>query len=78
MLVSGGQESESVICVHIFILFQILSPCRLLQGIEKNSLCYTVGPCWGICFIYSSESEVAQVCPTLCDPMDCSLPLLRL
>ena len=22
----------------------------------------------------SSESEVAQLCPTLCDPMDCSLP----
>ena len=21
-----------------------------------------------------SESEVAQSCPTLCDPMDCSLP----
>ena len=21
-----------------------------------------------------SESEVAQLCPTICDPMDCSLP----
>ena len=21
-----------------------------------------------------SESEVSQLCPTLCDPMDCSLP----
>ena len=21
-----------------------------------------------------SESEVAQLCPTLCDPMDCSSP----
>ena len=21
-----------------------------------------------------SESEVTQLCPTLCDPMDCSLP----
>ena len=21
-----------------------------------------------------SESEVAQLCPTLCDPLDCSLP----
>ena len=36
----------------------------------------------GICmsnFIYlelesESQSEVAQSCPTLCDPMDCSLP----
>ena len=41
----------------------MLSPYRLLQGTEKNSLCYTVGPCWGVCFIYSSESEVAQLCP---------------
>jgi len=24
--------------------------------------------------IHESESEVAQSCPTLCDPMDCSLP----
>ena len=23
---------------------------------------------------FESESEVAQSCPTLCDPMDCSLP----
>ena len=23
---------------------------------------------------HKSESEVAQLCPTLCDPMDCSLP----
>ena len=32
-----------------------------------------------ICFPYfylccQSENEVAQSCPTLCDPMDCSLP----
>ena len=25
------------------------------------------------CMIRESESEVAQLCPTLCDPMDCSL-----
>ena len=25
-------------------------------------------------YMYESESEVAQLCPTLCDPMDCSLP----
>ena len=24
--------------------------------------------------VFKSESEVAQSCPTLCDPMDCSLP----
>ena len=26
------------------------------------------------CIKVKSESEVAQLCPTLCDPMDCSLP----
>ena len=26
------------------------------------------------CMKVKSESEVAQTCPTLCDPMDCSLP----
>ena len=26
------------------------------------------------CVKVKSESEVAQSCPTLCDPMDCSLP----
>ena len=26
------------------------------------------------CMTVKSESEVAQSCPTLCDPMDCSLP----
>ena len=25
------------------------------------------------CMIRESESEVARLCPTLCDPMDCSL-----
>ena len=31
--------------------------------------------CSLVCNIrYWSESEVAQSCPTLCDPMDCSLP----
>ena len=27
------------------------------------------------CMKVKSESEVAQSCPTLCDPMDCSLPV---
>ena len=26
------------------------------------------------CMKVKSESEVTQLCPTLCDPMDCSLP----
>ena len=46
MLVSGVQQSDSVLHIHVSILFQIPSPVRLLQNIEQNSFCYTVGPCW--------------------------------
>ena len=40
LLVSGVQQSDSVI--HMF--FQILFHYRLLQNIEYSSLHYTVGP----------------------------------
>ena len=46
MSVSGVQQSDSIICIRIFILFQILSPYGLLQNVEWSSLCYTVSPCW--------------------------------
>ena len=29
---------------------------------------------WSNCYSRTCESEVAQSCPALCDPMDCSLP----
>ena len=43
VLVSGVQQSDSVLYIHVFILFQIIFPVRLLQNIEQSSLCYTVG-----------------------------------
>ena len=47
VLVSGVQQSDSVICIYIYqFFFQILSHYRLLQDIEYSSLCYTVGSCW--------------------------------
>ena len=46
VLVSAVQKSDSVIRIHVSILFQILFPFRLLQSIEQSFLCYTVGPCW--------------------------------
>ena len=46
VLVSGVQQSDSVRHTHVFILFQILFPFRLLHNIERSSLCYTVGPFW--------------------------------
>ena len=46
VLVSGIQQNDSVIHIHVSILFQILFPFRLLRNIEQSSLCYTVSPCW--------------------------------
>ena len=46
VLVSATQQSDSVTHIHVSILFQIIFPFGLLQSIEQNSLCYTVGPCW--------------------------------
>ena len=46
VLVSGVQQSDSVIHIHVCILFQILFPFRLLHNTEQGSLCYAVGPCW--------------------------------
>ena len=46
MIVSGIQQSDSVIHIHTFILFQILFPFRLLWSTEQDSLCYKIGPRW--------------------------------
>ena len=48
----------------------MVGPCCLYSYLKMN---YMVGPC---CYILLSEneSEIAQSCLTLCDPMDCSLP----
>ena len=40
---SGAQQRDSVIHIHVSLLFQILFPIRLLQKCEQSSLCYTVG-----------------------------------
>ena len=44
MIVSGMQQSDLVVHIHLSFLFQILVPFRLLQSTEQSSLCYTVGP----------------------------------
>ena len=46
VIVSGIQQSGSLIHIHVSILSQILSPFRLLHNIAQSSLCYTVGLCW--------------------------------
>ena len=42
VLVSGVQQSDSVIHIHVPILLQIFFPFRLLHNIEQSSLCYIV------------------------------------
>ena len=56
---------------YIYIYFQIFFHFRLSQDTEYRSLCYAVNPC---CFFVLCMCLVAQSCPTLCDPMDCSSP----
>ena len=40
VLVSGVQQSDSVVHIHVSILFQILFPFTLLHNNEQSSLCY--------------------------------------
>ena len=58
MLVSGVQQSDS----DTYILFQILSCYSLLQDIEYNSLCYTVGPCW-LSILYILNLNLPTITP---------------
>ena len=46
VIVSGVQQSDSVIHAHVSILFQNLFLFRLSHNIEPSSLCYTLSPCW--------------------------------
>ena len=45
MLLSGVQQSDSVMHIHVSILFQIIFPFRLLWSIEQSSLTQQVS-CW--------------------------------
>ena len=50
-----------------YILLQIIFSFRLLQNIEPNSLCYTVGPCWlsvlniAVCTCQPKETEACYI-----------------
>ena len=74
VLDSAVQQNESVVNVHISTLFQIHFPYGSLQSIEQSSLCSTVGP-YQLSVLYIVQfCSVAQLCPTLCDPMNHSTP----
>ena len=46
VIVSGEQQRDSAIHIHVSILSQTPLPSRLPHNIEQSSLCSTVGPCW--------------------------------
>ena len=46
VLVSDIQQSDSVILMHVSILFQTLFSFRCYKNIEQSFLCSTVGLCW--------------------------------
>ena len=46
VLISGVQQSDSVIHMDVYIPSQILSQWGWLENIVLSSLCYTVDPCW--------------------------------
>ena len=43
-ITADGDCNHEIKSIYVSILLQIISPFRLLQGIEQCSLCYTVGP----------------------------------
>ena len=58
-------------CITKLLLWARVCFSRLCSplGQEPHLICYT------ICYLYCAQlGSVAQSCPTLCDPMDCSPP----
>ena len=65
LLVSGMQQSDSDVCVYLYMcvcvyfLFHVLFHFGLLQDVEYSALCCTVGPrCLSILFIVSANPKL--------------------
>ena len=65
----GVRKCSNFILLHVAVVFPapfieeaVFAPLYILASFVKNKV------------PIESESEVAQLCPTLCDPKDCSLP----
>ena len=69
MLVSVVQQSESVICIHISTLFQIVLLYRSLQNIGQSFLCYTEG---------SHQLSILYIAVCICESQSASLSLISL
>ena len=46
VMVSGQQQRDSAMHIHVSILPQTPLPSRLPHNTVQSSLCYAVGPCW--------------------------------
>ena len=46
MIVSGGQQKDSAIYIHVSILPQTPLLSRMQHNIEQSSLCCAIRPCW--------------------------------
>ena len=63
LFVSGVQQSDSDVCVFVYMcvcfLFHILFHYGLLQDVEYSALCYTVGPgCSSVLYIASANRKL--------------------
>ena len=71
---------NKLVCKYPLLL--LCTTCEIYEGIcTLVSICLDMKLAWMtntslllMCKNVKSESEVAQSCPTLCNPMDCSLP----
>ena len=71
---------NKLVCKYPLLL--LCTTCEIYEGIcTLVSTCLDMKSAWMtntslllMCKSVKSESEVAQSCPTLCNPMDCSLP----
>jgi len=46
VIVSGEQQRDSGMHIHVPILLQTPLPSRLPHDVDQGPLCYIVGPCW--------------------------------
>ena len=69
VIVSGAQQRNSALHIHVATLPQTPLPSRLPHNIEQSSLCYRVGPCQlSILYIavYTCPSQLGICCEMIC------------
>ena len=75
ILLQHDSSKASILWSSAFFIVQLSHPSMTTGKTIALTRWTFVGKVMSLLFnMLSSESEVAQSCPTLCDPMDCSLP----